>query len=50
MCVCVCDLVWFYGISTIVGNLMPNPLYTYALNINNLVLLGFTAYLPFPVI
>ena len=23
------DLVWFYGISTIVGYLMPNPLYTY---------------------
>ena len=22
-------LVWFYGISTIVGYLMPNPLYTY---------------------
>ena len=22
-------LVWFYGISTIVGHLMPNPLYTY---------------------
>ena len=25
--------VWFYGISTIVGYLMPNPLYTYLLNI-----------------
>ena len=23
------DLVWFYGISTIVGYLMPNPFYTY---------------------
>ena len=22
-------LVWFYGISTIVGYLMPNPFYTY---------------------
>ena len=22
-------LVWFYGISTIVGHLMPNPLHTY---------------------
>ena len=22
-------LVWFYGISTIVGYLMPNPVYTY---------------------
>ena len=27
------SLVWFYGISTIVGYLMPNPLYTYILNI-----------------
>ena len=26
-------LVGFYGISTIVGYLMPNPLYTYMLNI-----------------
>ena len=26
-------LVWFYGISAIVGYLMPNPLYTYILNI-----------------
>ena len=25
--------VWFYGISTIVGYLMPNPLYTYILSI-----------------
>ena len=25
--------VGFYGISTIVGYLMPNPLYTYILNI-----------------
>ena len=23
------SVVWFYGISTIVGYLMPNPLYTY---------------------
>ena len=23
------DVVWFYGISTIVGYLMTNPLYTY---------------------
>ena len=39
-----CDLVglvWFYGISTIVGYLMPNPLYTYILNIYDLVWLGF---------
>ena len=26
-------LVWFYGISNIVGYLMPNSLYTYTLNI-----------------
>ena len=25
-------LVWFYDISTIVGNLMPNPVFTYILN------------------
>ena len=25
VCVCVFGLVWFYGISTIVGYLMPNP-------------------------
>ena len=36
------NLVWFglvgvYGISTIVGYLMPNPLYTYILNIYKLV-------------
>ena len=37
-------LVGFYGISTIVGYLMPNPLYTYVLNIYNLVWLGFMAY------
>ena len=40
------DLVWFYGISTIVGCLMPNPLYTYILNIYDLVCLGFMAYQP----
>ena len=34
-------LVRFYGISTIVGYLMPNPLYTYILDIYNLVWLGF---------
>ena len=27
------SLVGFYGISTIVGYLIPNPLYTYILNI-----------------
>ena len=26
-------LVWFYGMSNIVGYLMPNSLYTYTLNI-----------------
>ena len=40
-------LVRFYGISTIVGYLMPNPLYTYRLNIYDLVGLGFMAYQPF---
>ena len=34
-------LVWFYGISTIVGYLMPNPLYTYILNIYDLRLVWF---------
>ena len=40
------DLVWvgFYGISTIVGYLMPNPLYTYILNIYDLVRLDYMAY------
>ena len=37
-------LVVFYGISTTVGYLMLNPLYTYILNISDLVLLGFMAY------
>ena len=36
--------VGFYGISTLVGYLMPNPLYTHILNIYNLVWLGFMAY------
>ena len=31
------DLVGFYGISTIVGYLMPNLFYTYILNIYDLV-------------
>ena len=39
-------LVWFYGISTIVGYLMPNPLYTYIQNIYDLVWFGFMAYQP----
>ena len=29
----VFSLVWFYGVSTIVGYLIPNPLYTYISNI-----------------
>ena len=37
-------LVWFYGISNIVGYLMPNSLYTYTLNIWDLVWFGFMAY------
>ena len=36
--------VGFYGISTIVGYLMSNPLYTYILDIYDLVWLGFMAY------
>ena len=39
-------LVGFYGISTIVGYLMPNPLYIYISNIYDLVWLGFMAYQP----
>ena len=38
--------VLFYGISTIVGYLMPNPFYTYILNIYDLVWLGFMTYQP----
>ena len=34
-------LVWFYGISNIVGYLIPNYLYTYTLNIYDLVGLGW---------
>ena len=30
------SFVWFYGISTIVGYLMPNPIFTYILNIYDL--------------
>ena len=39
-------LVGFYGISSIVGYLMPNPLYTYIVNIYELVWLNFMAYQP----
>ena len=38
------SLVGFYGISNIVGYLMPNHLHAYILNIYNLVWLGFMAY------
>ena len=37
---------WFYDISTIVGYLMPNPIYTYILNTYDLVWLAFMAYQP----
>ena len=37
-------LIWFYGISTILCNLMPDHVYTYILNIYDLVGLGFMAY------
>ena len=39
-------LVGFYGISNIVGYLMPNHLYTYILNIYDLFWLGFKAHQP----
>ena len=45
ICLFVC-LVEFYGISTIVGYLIPNPLYTYILDIKDLVGLSFMAYQP----
>ena len=37
-------LVWFYDISTIVCYLMPNPVFTYILNIYDLVWLAFMPY------
>ena len=33
LCLIRFGLVWFYGISTIVGYLMPNPAFTYILDI-----------------
>ena len=39
-------LVGVYGISNIVGHFMPNPLYTYILNIQDLVWFGFMAFQP----
>ena len=40
----ISHLVGFYDISTIVGFLMPNPLYTSILNAYDLVGFGFMAY------
>ena len=40
------SLVGFYGKSTIVGYLFPNPIYTYISNIYDLVWLDFMAYQP----
>ena len=37
--------VWIYGISTIVGYLMPNHLFTYILKIYDLIWFGLMAYL-----
>ena len=42
--------VGFYGISTSVGYLMPNPFYACILNIYDLVWLVFKAYQPVQVI
>ena len=44
-------MIWFgwvglYGISTIVGYLMPNTLHICIFNIYDLVWLGFMAYQP----
>ena len=42
-------LDWFglvYGISTLGGDLIPNPIYTYILDLYDLVWLGFMAYQP----
>ena len=43
-------LIGFYGISTLVGYLMPNCLYPYISNIKDLIWLGFIAYQPLSVI
>ena len=40
------DLVWFDGISTIVGYLMLNPLSTHILNTYDLVWFSLMAYQP----
>ena len=39
-------LVGFYGISTIVGYFMSNPIYTYILNILDLVSFNLMPYQP----
>ena len=39
-------LFGFYGISTLLGRFMPNPVYTYILNIYEFVCLDFMAYQP----
>ena len=42
-------MIWFglgFMASSIVGYLMQNPLYTYILNIYDLIWLGFMAYQP----
>ena len=44
--ICMIWFGWVYDIPTTVGYLMPNSLYTYILNIYNLVWLGFMAYQP----
>ena len=43
-------LVRFYGISIIEGYFMPNPFYTYILNIYDLVWMGSMSYQPLKVI
>ena len=45
--ICMCGMCWlvgFYGISTLIGHSMSNPLYIYLLNIYDLAGLGFMAY------
>ena len=37
-------MVWFYGISSIVGYLMPNPVNSYILNIYDLVWFGLVLW------
>ncbi len=42
--------IWIWFGFPIVGYLMPNPLYTYILNIYDSVWLGFMAYQPLSII